>query len=108
MSNQLSPGNPLVCVVWSDAHGRESGEFTEDEIMEQFHEAAPIHTFGLLIKDDGQGVTIAQEWTNPDGGKPTFRGLGFVPRGMVKEVIHLGVPKQKMTRKPKPPPESTP
>lgn len=90
---------PLCCVIWNDAHGKEAGEFTEEEIAEHFHDPAPIHTFGLLIKDDAKGVTIAQELTNPGDSKPTYRGLGFVPRDMVVKVILFGVPKEKKPKK---------
>jgi hypothetical protein len=90
---------PLVCVIWDDAHGRTAGEYTQVEILRDLHHPAAIYTFGLLVADDETGVTVAQEITNPDeDGDSTYRGLGFVPRGMVKEVINLGIPKRPRAR----------
>lgn len=84
---------PLVCAIWDDAHGRTDGEFTAEEIARDHHDPAPIKTFGLLVHDDERGVSIAQEITS-DGDAPTYRGLGFIPKGMLKELILLGVPKR--------------
>lgn len=93
---------PLVCCIWLDAHGRTEGEFTAEDIAREFHAAIPIKTFGLLIRDDEHGLTIAQEITSEDeGAPPTYRGLGFIPRGMVKELIPLDIPTRKRTRKAK-------
>ncbi len=86
---------PLVCVVWYDAHTLQAGEYTLEEIDDSFHEPALIHTYGLLVRDNEKGVTIAQEWTNPEDSNPTYRTLGFVPKGMIKEVIHLKLAKAK-------------
>jgi hypothetical protein len=86
---------PLVCVIWDDAHGRAAGEYTQGEILRDLHHPAAIHTFGLLVADDATGVTVVQELTNPlDTDDDTYRGLGFVPRAMVKEVVNLGIPKR--------------
>lgn len=91
---------PLVCAIWDDAHGRATGEYTAEEIVRDLHEPTKIRTFGLLVHDDARGLTIAQEITNPDSGdEPTYRGLGFIPRGMLQELIHLGTPKRARKRK---------
>jgi hypothetical protein len=90
---------PLVCVIWDDAHGRAAGEYTQGEILRDLHHPAVIYTFGLLVADDDKGVTVVQELTNPlDDADDTYRGLGFVPRAMVKEVINLGIPKRPAVR----------
>lgn len=97
----LSP-LPLVCAIWLDAHGRTDGEFTADDVAREFHRPVPIKTFGLLVCDDDRGVTIAQEITSEDeGAPPTYRGLGFIPRGMLRELIHLGAPKRARQRRPR-------
>jgi hypothetical protein len=93
MSRELAT-LPLVCVVWLDAHGRTDGEFTAEDIARDHHDPAPIKTFGLLVHDDERGVSIAQEITSEGNAPTTYRGLGFIPRGMVQEVIYLGVPKR--------------
>lgn len=90
----------LVCVEWLDAWGREAGEFTEAEIISDLHHPAPIRTFGLLVHENENGVMIAQEITTPeDTGEATFRGLGFIPSGMIQNIIDLGPPKAKKPRK---------
>ena len=94
MSRTLA-GQPLVCAIWLDAHGTDSGEYTVEDIRRSFNEAVPVKTFGLLVCDDERGVTIAQEITTEDHVDPTqYRGLGFIPRAMLQELIVLGVPKR--------------
>jgi hypothetical protein len=98
MSHALA-GLPLCCVVWDDAHGRAGGEYTAEEIARDLHQPAVIKTFGLLLQDDERGVTVVQEVTSGDEDTVTYRGVGFVPRGMVREVVHLGVPRRPRTRR---------
>jgi hypothetical protein len=86
----------LVCVVWDDAHSP-SGAFTADEIRRDQHKPVRYNSFGLLIADDERGISIAQEQDN-DGG---LRGVTFVPRGMVVDVIDFGIPKRRTPRKAK-------
>jgi hypothetical protein len=92
---------PLVCVEWLDAHGSTVGEHTIEEIQRDRHKPAPILTFGLLLIDDEKGITVASEITGTEerDGATTYRGVGFIPRGMVREVIPLGVPKKKKPSK---------
>lgn len=85
---------PLCCVIWDDAHGRAGGEYTAEEISRDLHQPAVIKTFGLLLQDDERGVTLVQEITSGEDETTTYRGVGFVPRGMVREVILLGQPKR--------------
>lgn len=95
MSTFLSKDSKsLVCVVWDDAHAMLAGDYTQQEAQMQFHKASRYHAFGLLLVEDEKGVTIATEWCD-DG----WRGLNFIPRGMVVEVIDLGVPKRKPVKK---------
>jgi hypothetical protein len=85
----------LVAITWEDAHGKATGDFSEEQIAQEFHQAALYTSYGLLIIDNEKGVTIAME--EADDG--SFRGLTFIPRGMVKELVNLGRPKRKMKRK---------
>jgi hypothetical protein len=85
----------LCAILWEDAHGKATGDFSEEQIAQEFHNAACYTSYGLLILDNEKGITIAME--EADDG--TFRGLTFIPRGMIKEVVNLGVPKRKMKRK---------
>ncbi len=87
---------PLVSVEWLDAHGSGLSAFAEHEIP---HAGIKITTYGLLIREDAIGVTVAGEYC-ADG---TYRGCTFVPAGMllgpVKPVIPVR-PKRKKTPKP--------
>lgn len=87
---------PLVCVLWLDAHDGKEGEYTKAEILKDYHEPAVIRTFGLLLIDDEKGITLVKEITTEEDeeGETTYRGRGFIPRGMVKELISLGIPKR--------------
>lgn len=90
---------PLVCLIWDDAH-MSLDEWTPQEVEQQFHQPERVKTFGLLIQDNLAGVTLAMEEGESDG---KFRHLTFVPRGMVVEMVDLGVPKKKLVRKRKEP-----
>ena len=101
MSRELAT-LPMVCVVWDDAHGQAGGEYTAEDIVRDYHQPVVCRSFGLLIHDDAKGVTIASEITNPEADdEPTYRGLGFIPRGMLKELIVLGVPKRPAAKRSK-------
>lgn len=100
---------PLACVVWDDAHGAAVGEYTMDEAKRDFHKPAPVKTFGLLMQDDETGVTLGSEDTSqPSEPAPTYRGLSFIPRPMIKEVIIIGVPKRPTPRVKRPQPTAPP
>lgn len=80
---------PLVAVIWDDAHGAAIGDYSESEIERDFHKPIRYVSFGLLIRRDAAGVTFASEQVGAE-----FRGLSFVPHGMVHEVIELGLPRR--------------
>lgn len=75
--------HPLVAVVWDDAKATAVVEYDLNEIRTQFHRAARYTTYGLLIVDDQQGVTLASE----EGDDHNLRGLTFIPRQMIVEVV---------------------
>jgi len=82
---------PLVSVRWLDAHGTAT---TTYELHELPHRAIEITTYGLLLRDDADGISIACE----DCGDGCYRGVTFVPRVLVREVKPV-----KRPRKPKAP-----
>lgn len=85
--------HPLVAVVWDDAKATAVVEYDLNEVRTQFHRPARYTTYGLLIVDDPAGVTLATE----EGDDHNLRGLSFIPRQMIVEVVIL--PKRR-NRKP--------
>lgn len=67
----------LVALTWLDAHA--TGTTTTYEVHELPHRALEVTTYGLLLRDDEAGVSIACE----DCGGGTYRGVTFVPRSLI-------------------------
>lgn len=83
----------LVRVLWNDAHGSAANVVYDiDEIP---HAPIECTSYGILLKDDEVGVSIASEQVDVD----TYRGYSFVPRGML---VKLEPIKKSRKRKPKP------
>jgi hypothetical protein len=78
--------HPLAAVVWDDAKTTAVEEYDLNEVRTQFHRPARYTTYGLLLVDDEKGVTLASE----EGDDQNLRGLTFIPRAMVVEVVFLG------------------
>jgi hypothetical protein len=99
---------PLACVIWLDAKGDALGEHTRESIDREYHQPTPFATFGLLVKQNEAGITLAMEQCPPLVGTE-HRGLAFIPRGMIVEVVLLGRPRRpaaprRQARRPTPPP----
>lgn len=95
--------HPLVAVVWDDAKATAIVEYDLNEVRTQFHKAARYTTYGLLLVDDEKGVTLASE----EGDDQNLRGLTFIPRPMIVEVVDLArrrVRKARPTRRAAVPP----
>ena len=76
-----------VIVRWLDAHCRNQAvEYTEDEARLQYHRGEEVTTLGLLLFEDDKGLSLYNENTGPD----CIRGLNFIPKAMVIEVVRLG------------------
>jgi hypothetical protein len=89
----------LVRVVWNDAHGSAANVVYDiDEIP---HGPIECTSYGILLKSDELGVSIASEQVGVD----TYRGYSFMPAGMLVKVEQVKKPRK--PRKPKPPPETT-
>jgi hypothetical protein len=96
----------LVAVDWDDAHCIPSVEYAMDELM-QVHHPRRFRAFGLLLKDDEAGVTLAGE----EGAEGGIRTLNFIPRQMIQRVIDLGqprVPSKARRRAGRPTPDAAP
>lgn len=85
----------LVCVVWDDAH-ISLDEYTQGEIERDVHQPCRVNTFGLCVQDSEAGITLAMQEGATDG---KFRHVNFIPRGMIVDVVDLGVPKKKSKKK---------
>jgi hypothetical protein len=74
----------IAAVVWDDAHASAVAEYSEDEIAR----AKPFKftSVGLLVRADETVVAIAGE----QGEDGKFRGVTFIPRGMVVSIHDLG------------------
>lgn len=73
---------PLIALRWMDAHGTATNTYETHELP---HKALEITTYGLLLRDDADGVSIANE----DCGSGCYRGVTFVPRVLIVEIKHL-------------------
>lgn len=72
----MKPKPAIVALRWMDAHGTATTVYEPHELP---HRALEITTYGLLLRDDAEGVSIACE----DCGGGTYRGVTFVPRALV-------------------------
>ncbi len=88
---------PFVAVVWNDAKGAAVGELTEEEVLRDWHQPQQITTYGLLIRQDDIGVTIAAEITGTD--PITYRGLSFIPAAIVVSVADVKAKRRKKVPK---------
>ena len=89
----------LVACIWLDAHGDAKAEFGLEEIA--LSTSYKFTTYGILVRDDREReglldrlVAVAAEC----GADGRYRGVTFIPAGMVVEVQDLGLPKPKRTR----------
>lgn len=81
----------LARVRWSDAHGN---TLTTYEAHEVPHAPALVDTFGVIIRHDAVGITIASEVFEAG----SFRGVTFVPAGMVVDVQYFHAPRPRRRR----------
>lgn len=94
---------PLVAVQWSDAYVTTSTQFEAHEIP---HTPIIVTTYGLLLREDATGVSVASESVAEGAG--SYRGVTFIPRGMILTVRHLATPRRTTPRTTKPTPEAAP
>ena len=80
---------PLVSLRWMDAHATAATSAYEPHELP--HRAAEVTTYGLLLRDDEQGISIASE----DIGAGMYRGITFVPRQLIVHLKHLQRPRKR-------------
>jgi len=90
-------------IHWLDAHARNQAvEYTDDEAKTQCHKPEECSILALVIRDDETGVSLYNEETGHD----SVRGVSFIPRAMIKEVVYVNLTKAKSKKVPPPPTES--
>jgi len=87
---------PFGMVVWEDAHGNATDEYSEGDNFK--HRPAIYHTYGWIYQSDDAGVTLFMEHCIADR---SWRGRAFVPRKMVVEEVILNLVKPRKKREPK-------
>jgi hypothetical protein len=85
------PTKLLVAVAWDDAHSTIQSAYAEHELP---HAPVAILTLGWLLKEDEAGVSLANEFCS-DG---TWRGVTFIPRGMLRKMTHVATPRRTRAR----------
>lgn len=80
-------------ILWNDAHGDATQQVYD--LKDLAHAPLVMHTLGWVVKDDATGVTMFTERVDPGDGTVSWRGRGFIPRGMVLEVRKLGLPRKR-------------
>lgn len=85
MSYKLSDSKPeerfdIGYVIWGDAN---SSSGTAQHVPS--HEAIPLLSAGVIVKDDAEGVTVAMDFS----AEGAFREIRFIPRVNVTRVCVL-------------------
>lgn len=88
----VTSAHVLVCVVWTDAHGNAFNVYEPHEVP---HAPAVVRTYGILIRRDDAGITLANEVFEAG----SFRGVTFIPAGMITAVEEFCAVKPKRVRK---------
>ena len=91
-------GKPLVCVHWLDADASSPTDAFHEEEIAGKHHTTPMETYGLLLREDADGVTLMNEFY-VDEGKHTFRGRNFIPACQLVKVDVLLAPAQVKPRR---------
>jgi hypothetical protein len=75
----------LAIVEWHDAHA--SGDFEDDELLEDKHKPRRVQSVGWVWRYDKQGITLVacvDQDTPPDYDRRLF-----IPKGMVRRVSYI-------------------
>jgi len=87
---------PLVVCEWLDAWVRGEESMTLADVAAK-HKPELITTIGWLLREDAEGIMLANEFY-----ADAYRGCTFVPRAMVKSINRFKLTKPKTSVKPKP------
>lgn len=81
LAKRFSP----ICVTWNDAHGSADAAavYGVDDVP---HGAMVVKTYGILLRDDAEGISLAAEWIEEQA---QVRGHTFIDRAMILDVTEL-------------------
>ena len=82
----------MIVLLWKDAH-TSTDEFSITELNDK-HRPWQIETVGWLLRNDEEGVSLANEKTGSD----TFRGHTFVLKSMVVSVKPYKTPRKRKSK----------
>ena len=82
----------LVVLEWMDAWTKGEASVTLADVG-ALHHPEPITTIGWVLMHDDTGIMLANEWYS-DG----YRGLTFVPAGMISSVTPYRLTKARNNR----------
>lgn len=85
---------PAAIIRWLDAHARNQAVEYEEAEIASLHRPEECQILALVIKDDATGVSIYNEETGPT----SIRGVSFIPRSMIKNVVYVNLSKPKKPR----------
>lgn len=88
---------PVAIVVWDDAHGSATDNVTIADIGHA-HRALVMTTIGWLLREDEDGVSIANERCMEEG-KEVYRGHTFVPRSLIRSCTPFKLSLPRRSRK---------
>ncbi len=77
----------IVVIVWDDAWKSATADYSLDDIVTH-HKPAVEQTIGWLMKEDEEGITVANERGTGDGADQ-FRGVSYIPRKMIRSITHF-------------------
>lgn len=86
----------FVSVIWDDAWADATDSVGERD-HDSKHKATVMETTGWLVRDDNLGVSIFNERCL-DEGDGSYRSRTFVPRAMIKDIIHWKLTKPRKVK----------
>lgn len=102
----MKPPKEITVVEWDDAW-QDQENFNTKHGIEVTHAPMDVQTMGMLVVDDEEGISLANERSTQDGSD-VYRGRSFIPRQMVKEVNVYRLVKKRSVAHKDPSPEDKP
>ncbi len=90
-THSFPKNRPFVAVLWHDPHSLDSTEVINAEDTHRLHRSLPMITHGYVMKEDGEGISVASEYC----GENDFRNTTFIMRELILEVVPQPMPRRK-------------